>query len=218
MQIPFNQIIVHPGHQVILHDLDWQDFEALLDEAGEHRAARYAYHNRELEIMSPLAEHEFNKSLIAGIIEIMLEEMDREFIALGSTTLKNDRAAQAVEPDECFYVRHEAEVRGKARLDLNIDPPPDLALEIDLTSRTHFRHYAALGIPELWRYDGQALEILLLEDGIYRAADASDLFPQFDLKTLVPDIVEQARQEGRNKVLKAFRQAVKCRVEGKAVA
>ena len=208
MQIPFKQITVPPGSQAILRGLDWQDFEALLEEAGEHRAVRYAYHHGELEIMSPLAEHEFNKSIIASIIEILLEEMDLEFIALGSTTLKNTLAAQAVEPDECFYVRHEAEVRGKARLNLDIDPPPDLALEIDLSSRTHFRHYAGLGIPELWRYDGKELEILLLEEGGYRAADTSLLFPQFELKALVPELVRKARQEGRNKSLKAFRQAV----------
>ncbi len=209
MQIQFKQIVVPPGHQVILHDVGWQDFEALLDEAGEHRATRYAYHERELEIMSPLAEHEFCKSIIASIVEVILEEMDIEFIALGSTTLKNDRAAQAVEPDECFYIQHESEVRGKERLDLNVDPPPDLALEIDLTSRTHFRHYAALGISELWRYDGNELEILLLEEEAYRAVEASRLFPQFDLKALAPDIVRKAKQKGRNNTLKAFRQAVK---------
>jgi Uma2 family endonuclease len=213
MQIQFNQIDVPPGHQVILRGIDWQHFEALLNEAGEHRANRYAYRLGDLEIMSPLAAHEDYKTIIGNIIEILLEELNMEFRGLGSTTLKNDRVSQAVEPDDCFYIQHEAEIRGKDRLDLNTDPPPDLALEIDLTSRTHFRHYAGLGIPELWRFDGHELEILLFEEGIYRVSNSSRLFPQFDLKTQVPEIVRQSKLEGRNKTLKAFRQVVKSRIE-----
>ncbi|MDD5036342.1 MAG: Uma2 family endonuclease [Methylococcaceae bacterium] len=208
MQIQFDQITVPPGHQAILHGIGWQQFESLLDEAGEHRATRYAYHDGELEMMSPLAAHEDYKAIIRSAVEILLEELGVEFRALGSTTLKSDRAAQAVEPDECFYIQHEAQIRGKERLDLNTDPPPDLALEIDLTSRTHFRHYAALGIPELWRYDGRELEILLLDNDAYRVNAISRLFPQFDLQTRIPEIVRQSQQEGRNVTLKAFRQEV----------
>jgi len=209
MQIQFNQITVPPGHQTVLHGIGWQQFEALLEENGEHRATRYAYRNGELEIMSPLAAHEDYKTIIRNIVEILLEEMGLEFRGLGSVTLKNDRAAQAVEPDECFYVQHEAQIRGKERLDLSTDPPPDLALEIDLTSRTHFRHYAGLGIPELWRYDGRELEILLLDNDAYRVSADSRLFPQFDLQALVPEIVRQSKLEGRNKTLKVFRHEVK---------
>ena len=212
MQIQFNQITVPPGNQTVLHGIGWQQFEALLEEAGEHRATRYAYHDGELEIMSPLAAHENYKTIIRNIVEILLEELNLEFIALGSVTLKSDRAAQAVEPDECFYIQHEAQIRGKERLDLNTDPPPDLALEIDISSRTHFRHYAALGIPELWRYDGRELEILLLDNDSYRVSTASRLFPQFDLQALVPEIVRQSKLEGRTKTLKAFRQEVKRRL------
>ena len=212
MQIQFNQITVPPGHQAVLHGIDWQQFEALLEETGEHRATRYAYRNGELEIMSPLAAHENYKAIIRNIVEILLEELNLEFIALGSVTLKSDRAAQAVEPDECFYIQHEARIRGKERLDLNIDPPPDLALEIDISSRTSFRHYVGLGIPELWRYDGHELEILLLDNGAYRVSAASRLFPQFDLQALVPEIIRQGKLEGRNKTLKAFRQEVRCRL------
>jgi len=212
MQIQFNQITVPPGSQTVLNGIDWPQFEALLEEAGEHRSTRYAYHNGELEIMSPLAAHENYKAIIRNIVEILLEELNLEFIALGSVTLKSDRAAQAVEPDECFYVQHEAQIRGKERLDLNTDPPPDLALEIDISSRTPFRHYVGLGIPELWRYDGRELEILLLDNDSYRVSADSRLFPQFDLPARVPEIVRQSKLEGRTKTLKAFRQEVKRRL------
>ncbi len=208
MQLQFSQINVPPGHQVILRDIDWQHFESLLEEAGEHRATRYAYYIGNLEIMSPLAAHEDYKSIIRNIIEILLEELNLEFRALGSTTLKNDRVLQAVEPDECFYIQYESEIRGKKRLDLNTDPPPDLAVEIDLTSRTPFSNYSGLGIAELWRFDGQTLEIMLLEQGVYHHSNISRLFPQFDLKYLVPSIVHQSMLDGRNKTMKAFRQYV----------
>jgi Uma2 family endonuclease len=209
MQIQFSQINVPPGHQVILRGIDWQHFESLLEESGEHRATRYAYHVGNLEIMSPLAAHEDYKSIIRNIIEILLEELNLEFRALGSTTLKNDLVAQAVEPDECFYIQYENQIRGKERLDLNTDPPPDLAVEIDLTSRTPFSNYSGLGIVELWRFDGQSLEIMLLEEGNYLASNISRLFPQFDLNSQVPYVVLQSKLEGRNKTLRAFRQQVR---------
>jgi Uma2 family endonuclease len=209
MQIDFKQLMVPPGHQVLLQNIDWPTFEEILEETGEHRAVRYAYSQGMLEMMSPLAAHEDDKTIIGNIIEILLEELDIEFRALGSTTLKNPASGQGIEPDECFYIQQEAMVRGKDRLDLSRDPPPDLALEIDLTSRTHFRHYVSLGIPELWRYDGQCLEILLLQDGTYNASESSRQFPDFPLKTLVPALLQQSKKEGRNKTLKVFRQSVR---------
>ena len=212
LKIDFQQLVVPPGHQVLLRDIDWPTYEAILDEAGEHRAARFAYCQGMLEIMSPLAEHEFNKSFIGDVVKVLLEELDVEFSALGSTTLKIPGSGLGVEPDECFYIQHEAAVRGRSRLDLSVDPPPDLALEIDLTSRTHFQNYELLGIPELWRYDGQRLEILVLEEGAYIPSETSRQFPDFPLKALVPELLETSKREGRSKVLKAFRSLVRERL------
>lgn len=214
MQIDFKQLSVPPGHQAILRNLAWADFEAILEAAGEHRAARYTYSQGMLEIMTPLAEHEFAKHIIGKIVEILLEEMDVEFIALGSTTLKNPDTGQGVEPDECFYIQHEADVRGKSRLDMRTDPPPDLAVEIDLTSRTHLPAYERLGVPELWRYDGRRLEIWLAQGGAYAESDSSRQFPGMPLKTWVPTLLEQCRREGRNKTLKAFRRELAGRIRG----
>jgi Uma2 family endonuclease len=150
MQLTFNQIIIPPGHTVLLKDINWSAFEEILAELGEHRAARLSYSQGRLEIMVPLAEHESDKKIIGNLVEILLEEFNLEFWALGSTTFKNEQMIQAVEPDECFYIQHEAAVRGKKRLDLTIDPPPDLAIEIDITSRTQFDNYEQLGVLELW--------------------------------------------------------------------
>lgn len=209
MQLTFNQIIISPGHTLLLKDINWLTFEQLLDELGEHRASRLSYSQGWLEIMVPLAEHEDGKEIIGDLIKIILEEMKIEFRALGSTTFKNEPMAQAVEPDECFYIQHEAVVRGKKRLDLTIDPPPDLAIEIDITSRTRFDNYQRLGVPELWRYNGELLEIMVLQEGQYITSQTSIHFPQLPLLEAIPNAVKQSREVGRNTTMSAFREWVR---------
>jgi Uma2 family endonuclease len=180
-------------------------FENILAELGETAAARLSYSNGLLEIMVPLPEHEVDKIIIGNLIEIILEKLNHEFWCLGSTTLKNDQMSHAVEPDTCFYIEHEAQVRGNKRLDLSQDPPPDLALEIDLTSRTHFDNYEKLGVPELWRYDGKILEIHLLQAGTYRGSKTSLHFPQLSLIEAIPYYVERSKVIGRNAMMREFR-------------
>jgi Uma2 family endonuclease len=112
---------------------------------------------------------------------------------------------QAVEPDECFYIQHEPEIRGKRRIDLSIDPPPDLAIEIDITARTRFDNYELLGVPELWRYNGNTLEIHRLQDGHYVESTASLNFPRIPVQRVIPQYLEQSRVMGRTAVMRAFR-------------
>ncbi|PON15789.1 hypothetical protein C2W62_21920 [Candidatus Entotheonella serta] len=115
---------------------------------------------------------------------------------------------QAVEPDTCFYIEHEAEIRGKRRIDLTVDPPPDLAIEIDITSRTRFNNYEALGVPEFWRYNGSTLEINVLREGQYVNSDRSLHFPDVPIKEVIPDYIEQSRTSGRTAFMRSFRQWV----------
>ncbi|MGD1913385.1 MAG: Uma2 family endonuclease, partial [Rivularia sp. (in: cyanobacteria)] len=136
MLLSIRRINVPPGQRVLLNDVTWEEFETILEELGEHRAPRIAYDRGVLEIMAPLPEHEFGKEIISDLIKALLEELDIEFLSLGSTTFKNKIMLQGIEPDQCFYIENESKVRGKNRLDLTQDPPPDLALEIDVTSRT----------------------------------------------------------------------------------
>ena len=206
MQLNFNQLLIPPGQTLLLKDINWSTFEQLLAELGEHRAARLSYSQGWLEIMVPLAEHESDKKIISNLVEILLEEFNLEFWALGSTTFKNEQMVQAVEPDECFYIQHEAAVRGKKRLDLSIDPPPDLAIEIDITSRTQFDNYEQLGVLELWRYDGERLEIKVLQNGRYVTATTSRYFPQLPLLEVIPNWIKQSQAMGRNTTMKAFRE------------
>ncbi|MCT7967171.1 Uma2 family endonuclease [Laspinema sp. D1] len=206
MLLEINRITVPPGQRVLLQDVSWKEFEAILEDLGEHRGSRIAYDNGTLEIMTPLPEHERAKLYITNLVEILLEELDIEFCPLGSTTFKNQVMAQGIEPDNCFYIQHEAAVRGKDRLDLTVDPPPDLALEIDVTSRTHAKIYQGLRVPELWQFDKGILKISLLqEDGTYQEGDRSQIFPNFPLTQVIPQYLDQAKTAGRNKTMKAFR-------------
>ncbi len=208
MQLELNQLIVPPGHQLLLKNISWQMFQTILNELGETRAARLSYSKGMLEIMAPLFEHEDDKEIIGDLVKVLLEELDIEFRSSGSTTFKNENMAQAVEADESFYIQNEAAVRGKKRIDLSIDPPPDLAIEIDITSRTQFNNYEILGVPELWRYNGKRLQINILQNGQYIESPISPNFPGMTLSKIIPEYIEQSKNMGRNATMRAFRKWV----------
>lgn len=205
MLLSIKRIHVPPGQRVLLGDVTWQEFETILDELGEHRAARIAYNQGVLEIMAPLPEHEFGKEIISDLIKVLLEELDIEFISLGSTTFKNQVMLQGIEPDQCFYIANEKKIRGKTQLDLTQDPPPDLALEIDVTSRTHVDIYADLKVPELWRFEQGKLQINILENASYVVLNQSSIFPSLPLVEVIPEYLDLSKKMGRNAAIKAFR-------------
>ncbi|QYO62282.1 Uma2 family endonuclease [Leptolyngbya sp. 7M] len=207
--LELSRLSIPPGQRMLLHDVSWQEFELILQELGEHRAARIAYEDGILEIMTPLPEHEDDKEIIGDLIKALLEELDVEFRSLGSTTYKNQAMLKGIEPDQCFYIQNESVIRGKKRLDLTVDPPPDLALEIDITSRTHPNIYQALGVPELWRFDQGKLQINVLQQGKYIEVEDSPTFPAMPLKEAILRYLEQSRTAGRNATMKAFRQWVR---------
>jgi Uma2 family endonuclease len=209
MLLEFKRIYVPPGQRVLLQDVTWQELETIIAELGEHRAARIAYDNGILEIMAPLPEHEDNKEIISDLVKALLEELDIEFRCLGSTTFKNEVMTQGIEPDQCFYIKNEAAIRGKKRIDLTVDPPPDLALEIDITSRTHTQIYQALKVPELWRFEKKILKINLLQDGNYVESETSSNFPHLPLIEAIPQYLAQSKTDGRNATLKVFRSWVR---------
>ncbi|PSB21174.1 Uma2 family endonuclease [Phormidesmis priestleyi ULC007] len=213
MLLELSRIQIPPGQRVVLQDITWQEFERVLEELGEHRAARIAYENGLLEIMAPLPEHEDNKEIIGDLIKDLLEELDIEFRSLGSTTYKSEGMLKGIEPDQCFYIQNEPAIRGKKRLDLSIDPPPDLALEIDVTSRTHRSIYAALKVPELWRFENGNLQINILRQDRYEESPESSIFPNLPLSEAIPRYLRESKIVGRNKALKAFRQWVKEQID-----
>ena len=205
MLLELRQLKIQPGQQLLVEDVNWQQFESILAELGERRASRLSYSNGRLEIMVPLAEHEKAKEIIGDMVKILLEAGQIAFESLGSTTLKNERMSQAVEPDTCFYIQNQAAVIGKNRLDMSVDPPPDLAIEIDLTSRTQLDNYQILGVPELWRYARRGLQINVLQAEQYMESDVSPTFPNIPIVQLVNQYTQQSQVAGRTRAIQAFK-------------
>jgi Uma2 family endonuclease len=205
MLLELRQLKIQPGQQLLVEDVNWQQFESILAELGERRASRLSYSNGRLEIMVPLPEHEKAKEIIGDMVKILLEARQIAFESLGSTTLKNERMSQAVEPDTCFYIQNQAAVIGKNRLDMSVDPPPDLAIEIDLTSRTQLDNYQILGVPELWRYARRGLQINVLQAEQYIESDVSPTFPNIPIVELVNQYTQQSQVAGRTRAIQAFK-------------
>jgi Uma2 family endonuclease len=205
MLLELRQLKIKPGQQLLLEDVSWQQFESILADLGEQRAAKVSYSYGSLEIMVPLPEHEKAKEIIGDMIKILLDRRNINYDALGSTTLKSEKMAQGVEPDTCFYIQNQELVIGKNRLDMNLDPPPDLAVEIDLTPRTALDNYRMLGVPELWRYGKQGLQISILRDGEYIESDASPTFLDLPIVSLVNQYVQKSRVIGSSQSLRAFK-------------
>jgi Uma2 family endonuclease len=193
--------------RVLLHSVSWEQFERILEDLGEHRAARVAYDHGTLEIMTPLPEHEYFKEVMGDAVKDIADELDINYSSYGSTTWRQQIKMAGLEPDNCFYFQNEAIVRGRLDLDLSKgDPPPDLALEIDLTHKSldRFPIYARLEVPELWCYDSGELRIYHLQNGAYVEAKTSLALPQLPVKEL-PKIIEQYRTEGQRAVRRAIR-------------
>ena len=197
--------------RVVLNQINWEQFENLLTTLGEKRGARIAYDQGRLEIMTPLPEHEYYKQVISTAIEDIAEILELNYECYGSTTWKDQMKAVGVEPDNCFYFQNEACVRGKLAFDLNLDPPPDLVLEIDVTSKSlnRFPIYAQLGIPEIWIYEEGILKIYQLTNNqTYQETTTSAIFPNLPIQEL-PNYLETYREQGRLKMRQGIRNWIK---------
>ncbi|MEL6471594.1 MAG: Uma2 family endonuclease [Cyanobacteria bacterium J06623_4] len=203
--LQISQLDIPPGQSVRLRSVTWQQYKKILENLGHRRAVRLAYNNGKLEIMRPHAKQEDDKEVVSDLIKALLEELNIEFRALGATTFERQTELKAIEPDQCFYIQNEKAIRGKRRIDLNQDPPPDLVLEMDAEARTHLEIYETLGIPELWQFSRSGLSMHQLQAGKYLTVEESALFPDLPIKDLIPYCLEQSRKLGRNIVMRDFR-------------
>ncbi|NJL79405.1 MAG: Uma2 family endonuclease [Richelia sp. RM2_1_2] len=196
--------------RTVLHNISWETFETLLKETGEDRASQFAYDGSILEIMTPLFEHENPKCNFHNLIIALAEEMNIEIKSAGSTTLKRKIVRKGIEPDNCYYIQNELAVRGRETLDLTSSPAPDLAIEIDITSSSvdKLDIYSALGVNELWRYDGNNLKFYHLLEHEYVECEFSIAFPLLSVKD-ISKFIEQSKTMGEIALLKLFRNYVK---------
>lgn len=207
--LQLRQLSAPPGQRLLIQDLQWSDFEAILSELGDKRTSRIAYSDGTLEIRMPLPEHEIDKELLGDLIKILLDELEIDCECYGSTTFKNQQTNSGLEPDQCFYIQNHEQMRGRRRINLDIDPPPDLALEVDVTSKTKLDAYIRLGVPELWVYDSTHLTIYILHAGQYQSVTTSPTFPGIPIFELVTETIEQCRLLGRSPALRNLRKRIR---------
>jgi len=200
--------------RTLLHNISWETFETLLKETGEDRASQFAYDGSTLEIMTPLFEHENPKCNFHNLIIALAEEMNIEIKSAGSTTLKRKIVRKGIEPDNCYYIQNELAVRGRETIDLTNSPPPDLAIEIDITSSSvnKFDIYSGLEVNELWRYDGKNLKFYQLLEAEYVECEFSIAFPFVSVKDM-SIFIEQSKIMGEIALLKSFRDWVQKNIE-----
>ncbi|HSU68033.1 MAG TPA: Uma2 family endonuclease [Tepidisphaeraceae bacterium] len=194
-----------PQH-VVLDDVSWESYENLLNEIGD-RPVFVSFCRGSLEIMPPLPEHELEKKALGSLLELVALETKMPMRRFGSTTFRSKDDQVGLEPDECYYIRNEARVRKMRRFDPKVYPPPDLSIEIEITRRSVPRQpiYAALGVPELWRYDGARLTVLILSQGTYVPTQVSPTFPFLPLDGLVAYVARMLGDEEQNAVIEEFR-------------
>jgi Uma2 family endonuclease len=175
-----------------LYGVSWETYERLLTEHQESSGTHFTYDQGRLEIMLLSVKHEKPNRALALLVEVIAEEMGIDVENLGSTTFKRKDLERGFEPDSCFYIQNAERIRGKEEIDLAVDPPPDLVIEIDISSPSlnKFSLFAALGIPEVWRYDGARVSIFRLDTNEYREQAESGVLPKITGEVLTRFIAE----------------------------
>jgi Uma2 family endonuclease len=206
-------------NRIVLPNVNWQKLEAILQDLGATRTARFAYDRGKLEMMTPLEEHDRCNRLIESLILVLTEEVELTVKNVGSVLLKRADLGRAIQPDAGYYFGHEpVRVRNSTELDMNLDPAPDLAVEVSMTKSTLdvFALYAEMGVPEVWQYvtvlgddvlKGK-LGIYQLRDGRYAATPNSLVFPCLPAERVL-EFLEQSDKIGLAQALIVLRSWIK---------
>lgn len=207
LTISQERIDLPPGSEVRLRYQTWADYEALLASQRDDAAIkiRFNAHTQEISLMAPLPGHGRRIDTLADLVKAILRHQGRNWDSSHPLTLKRLKEAGA-EPDACFYIQNWQAILGKDRIDLSVDPPPDLAIEMDLTSLTDLTVYQILAVPEVWIYREGSLQIYVLSAEGYRDSQTSPTFPDVDVRAVLPRYVEKAWAAGSSVALREFEQ------------
>ena len=212
MQTATDPLQVHPTppheavQRVILPGVSWSTYEALLADLQDSHAAHFSYDQGVLEIMVLSGKHELPREFLTLLVNVIAEERGVDVKGFGSTTFRRADLARGFEPDACFYIQNEERVSSKDEIDLSIDPPPDLVIEIDITSPSlgKFPIFAALGIPEVWRYDGARIAIFTLAGDAYVEQPESIALPKVT-SAVLSEFLDASKQLKRTAWLRQVR-------------
>ena len=181
------------------------DYEQILEQLGDRAIPRIRFQDNQIILMSPLPEHGNEIDVLSDLIKAILRHQGKDWHSFHPITLRYGKEA-GLEPDACFYIENYQAILGKQKLDMSIDPPPDLAIEIDVTSFTRIKDYISLAIPEVWIYKKGELNIYKLANNSYLATDTSQIFPDFPVKQILPKYVNLAWSVGSSVALREFSQ------------
>ena len=198
---------LHHEQRVILQNVRWNTYEALLHASQENGTLRLTYDRGQLEIMTPSAEHERLKEIITLLVNIIAEEKVTDISGFGSTTFRREDLERGFEAAACFYIRNAKKMRGKTNIDLNSDPAPELVIEVDITqsSLNKLSIFAQFGIEEVWRYDQRELRIFSLEKSDYVQLKKSKAFPDLN-STVIAHFIDESRKTDRPTWLRRLRE------------
>jgi Uma2 family endonuclease len=205
---PYVDAIDHlpPGATLLIPHVSWDEYEQLLQDLGERPELRVTYDEGRLEIMTLSDEHEEYSDDILRLASLFSLERGITLESRGSATRRKHSLGKGTEPDASLWVASASRIIGKRKIDPEIDPPPDVVVEVDITkdARGKFSIYAALGVPEIWRYDGTQVEMYELTGSMYTECDASRFFPGLT-RSLLLEFLELSKTQGQTLALEAFR-------------
>jgi len=203
-----------PPGSVVRLPATWEEYQALSQQRGDGSTPRLKYRDGEVLLMSPLPQHGKEAHVIANVITTLLDHFEREYDAFTPVTMELPEE-HGVEPDYCFYIDNWEAVSGKKRIDWRIDPPPDLALEIDVTSYSDVNDYLRYRVPEVWLFKKNQLRIHQLQDKTYLLQPYSRYFPEIDLQSISDRCIQIAYDRNTSAAIRDLKQRLHDGLVGK---
>jgi Uma2 family endonuclease len=204
------------GGAVVLHGVKWKLYRRLRKMRANYNL-RMTYDRGELEIMSPSAEHESIARLLRSLVEAWTAELNIEIVPCRTLTVRRADLKRGFEPDDCYYVQHELEMRAKKKINFKVDPPPDLAIEVEIGRKLGGKIdvYAAFRVPELWCWRADGLKLFgFAQSGGYAPLESSICFPNFPVAK-AEETVRRLGTIGYTSLVRSFRDWVQANFAAK---
>jgi Uma2 family endonuclease len=194
-----------PAGAVLRFPATWSEYQQLVQQRGDQSVPRMKYRNGEVLLMSPMAAHGRDANLFSDVVKVLLDQEDREYDAFTPITMTIPEES-GIEPDFCFYIKNWQAVSGKARIDWQQDPPPDLVIEVDVTSYSDIDDYLPYQVPEVWLWKKKSLRIYQLQAGVYGLQSQSLLFPAYDIPAMIQTVVQETYARNSSFAIRNLRQ------------